>query len=88
MKKMVVNWEPSGPAQALTSLTKSSSLSLQLEKSQANVMWAAENISKSDNYDPADEVEWAYTIRELGYNSELFLLFEEGRGGLYGSPTN
>ena len=46
MKKMLVNWEPSGPAQALTSLTKSSSLSLQLEKSQAHV--GAENISKSD----------------------------------------
>ena len=51
-------------------------------------MWAAENISKSDNYDPADEVERAYMMRELGYNSELFLLFEEGRGVLYGSPTN
>ena len=42
-------------------------------------MWAAENISKSDNYDPADEVEWAYMMRELGYDGELFLLFEEGR---------
>ena len=29
-------------------------------------MWAAENISKSDNYDPADEVEWAYMMREQG----------------------
>ena len=45
-------------------------------------MWASENISKSDNYDPADEVEWAYMMRELGYDGELFLLFEEGRGGL------
>ena len=45
-------------------------------------MWAAENISKSDDYDPADEVDWAYMTRELGYDGELFLLFEEGRGGL------
>ena len=45
-------------------------------------MWAAENISKSDDYDPADEVDWAYMMRELGYDGELFLLFGEGRGGL------
>ena len=51
-------------------------------------MWAAQNISKSDNYDPADEVEWAYMMRELGYEGELFLLFEEGHGGLYGSPSD
>ena len=50
-------------------------------------MWGAENISKSDNYDPADEVEWAYMMRELGYEGELFLLFEEGRGGLYGQES-
>ena len=48
-------------------------------------MWAAENISKSDNYDPADEVDWGYMMRELGYDGELFLLFEEGSGGLAGS---
>jgi predicted nucleic acid-binding Zn-ribbon protein len=45
-------------------------------------MWAAENISKSDNYDPADEVDWAFMMRELGHEGELFLLFEEGNGGL------
>lgn len=45
-------------------------------------MWAAENISKSDNYGPADEAEWACMMRELGYVGELFLLFEEGPGGL------
>ena len=39
-------------------------------------------ISKSDDYDPADEVDLAYMMRELGYYGELFLLFEEGRGGL------
>ncbi len=48
----------------------------------AKLEWAAENISKSDDYDPADEVDWAYMMRELGYDGELFLLFEEGRGGL------
>ena len=26
--------------------------------------------------------QWAYMMRELGYDGELFLLFEEGRGGL------
>ena len=26
-------------------------------------------------------------MRELGYDSELFLLFEEGRGGLYGQEA-
>ena len=46
-------------------------------------LWASENISKNDNYEPADEVEWARLMRELGYDGELFLLFEEGRGGLY-----
>ncbi|MFL2517232.1 MAG: hypothetical protein ACJ0GX_11785, partial [Parasynechococcus sp.] len=45
-------------------------------------MWASENISKSDNYDPSDEVEWSYMMLELGYEGELFLLYEEGRGGL------
>ena len=50
-------------------------------------MWAAENISKRDDYDPADEVDWAYMMRELGYDGELFLVFEEGRGGLYGQEA-
>ena len=45
-------------------------------------MWGADNISKSDNYDPTDEVDWAHMMRELGYEGELFLLFEEGNGGL------
>lgn len=45
-------------------------------------MWESENITKSDNYDPSDEVEWAYTMRELGFEGELFLLFEEGNGSL------
>jgi hypothetical protein len=26
-------------------------------------------------------------MRELGYDGELFLLFEEGRGGLYGQEA-
>ena len=41
-----------------------------------------ENKSKKDSYEPHNEVEWAYMMRELGYEGELFLLFEEGRGGL------
>ena len=45
-------------------------------------MWAAENISKSDDYDPADEVDWAYMMRKLGDEGELFLLFERVRGEL------
>ena len=50
-------------------------------------LWASENIRKNDNYEPADEVEWASLMRELGYDGELFLLFEEGRGGLYGQEA-
>ena len=45
-------------------------------------LWEAENIRKGDDYEPHHEVEWARRMRELGYNGELFLLFEEGRGGL------
>ena len=47
----------------------------------------SENKSKKDFYEPHDEVEWARRMRELGYDGELFLLFEEGRGGLYGQET-
>ena len=47
-----------------------------------------ENYSKGDNYEPHDEAAWSYLMRELGYEGELFLLFEEGRGGLYGSATD
>ena len=45
-------------------------------------LWGESNISKNDNYDPSDEVAWASLMRDLGYDGELFLLFEEGRGGL------
>ena len=38
-------------------------------------MWAAENISKSDNYDPADEAEWAEMMVSLGFEGDLFLLY-------------
>ncbi len=34
---------------------------------------------------PHREVEWAGRMRELGHDGELFLLFEEGSGGLAGS---
>ena len=45
-------------------------------------MWGHENFDKNDDYEPHHEVEWARRMRELGYDGELFLLFEEGRGGL------
>ena len=45
-------------------------------------LWGEENISKSDNYEPHDEAAWSYLMRELGYEGELFLRFEEGTGGL------
>ena len=51
-------------------------------------LWGAENIKKGDEYEPHHEVEWARRMRELGYEGELFLLFEERRGGLYGSQTD
>jgi hypothetical protein len=44
-------------------------------------LWEAENIQKGDDYEPHHEVEWARRMRELGYDGELFLLFEEGPGG-------
>ena len=47
-------------------------------------LWASKNMIKNDTYEPVDEVEWASLMRELGYDGELFFLFEEGRGGLYG----
>lgn len=45
-------------------------------------LWGSENLAKSDIYEPHNEVEWGSRMRELGYEGELFLLFEEGRGGL------
>ena len=50
-------------------------------------MWGPENVYKNDEYEPHHEVEWARRMRELGYDGELFLLFEEGRGGLYGQEA-
>ena len=47
-----------------------------------------DNYAKGDTYEPHDEVEWACMMRELGYDGELLLLFEEGRGGLYGLPAD
>ena len=41
-----------------------------------------------DDHGAADEAEWAYMMRELGYEGELFLLFEEGHGGLYGQDAS
>ena len=47
-----------------------------------------DNYAKGDTYEPHDEVEWAYMMRQLGYDGELFLLFEEGHGGLKGLPAD
>ncbi len=41
-----------------------------------------ENKSKQAKYEPHNEAEWSFRMRELGYEGELFLLFEEGNGGL------
>lgn len=67
-----------------------------LEKSQQLVafnwrnlqpLWGIDNLVKNDDYEPHHEVAWARRMRELGYDGELFLLFEEGRGGLYGQEA-
>jgi hypothetical protein len=50
-------------------------------------LWGLENAGTRDVYEPHHEVEWAGRMRELGYDGELFLLFEEGRGGLYGQEA-
>lgn len=36
-----------------------------------------ENKSKQHSYEPHDEVEWVRRMRDLGYEGELFLLYEE-----------
>ena len=51
-------------------------------------MWGTENVYKREEYEPHHEVEWAERMRELGYEGELHLLFEEGRGGLYGQDAS
>ena len=43
-------------------------------------LWGKENIAKSDNYEPHDEAAWSYLMRELGYEGERFLRFEEENG--------
>jgi hypothetical protein len=40
-------------------------------------LWASENIAKSDKWTPAMEAEWAQNMRELGWEGELFLVFEQ-----------
>ena len=55
-----------------------------ISKQDLSPLGETENKSKQHSYEPQDEVEWARRMRELGYDGELFLLFEEGRGGLYG----
>ena len=39
-------------------------------------LWAKDNISKRDRYDFEDELEWAQYMRDLGFNGELFLMYE------------
>ena len=39
-------------------------------------MWAADNISKGDHYSFEDELEWLDYMRELGFEGELFPLFD------------
>ena len=82
------NWSMDG--WHLDHIRPCASFNLQDEKQQLvcfnfrNLMplWGTENMSKNDEYEPADEVEWAGLMRELGYDGELFLRFEEGNGGL------
>ncbi len=45
-------------------------------------LWGIDNLEKSAEYEPHHEVVWARRMRDLGYEGELFLLFEEGNGGL------
>jgi hypothetical protein len=40
-------------------------------------LWGAENLTKSDVWTPAMEAEWAQNMRELGWEGELFLVFEQ-----------
>ena len=44
--------------------------------------WAKDNVRKSDIYEPVDEVEWSEWMISLGFVGELFLIYEEGRGGM------
>ena len=39
-------------------------------------MWAADNISKGDRYSYEDELEWLAYMEELGFEGELFPLFD------------
>jgi hypothetical protein len=40
-------------------------------------MWGAENLAKSDNWTPEMEAEWAANMRAMGFEGELFLVFEQ-----------
>ena len=45
-------------------------------------MWGQENMEKGDRYEPFDEDEWKQLMRDLGYEGELFLKYEEGNSYL------
>ena len=40
-------------------------------------LWGRENVIKSESYDLADEVDCIQLMRDLGYEGELFPLYEE-----------
>jgi len=41
-------------------------------------LWAEDNLSKSDDYTPLEELAWVERMQSLGYEGELFLKYEEG----------
>ena len=38
--------------------------------------WAHDNIKKSDTYEPLDEADWSKWMISLGFEGDLFLLYE------------
>ena len=40
-------------------------------------LWAADNIAKSDSWTPEMEAEWAANMQSLGWEGELFLVFDQ-----------
>lgn len=44
--------------------------------------WMICHALDNSRYDPASEADWMQNMRKLGFDGELFPLFEEGHGGL------
>ena len=40
-------------------------------------LWGLENLSKKDQYSNDDEINWIKLFRKLGFEGNLFLLYEE-----------